>query len=264
MTIATLDDYINSAKQGLTYFKQSGATTVFAVPFGMFNIAGNPGAGTLAGTSTTAGVVPDQSTAGCPSIVTFGATTGYLGQVMYTADQSGTLAFYDLLWKGGAYAFNSNVTLASQPSFSARVPGGTNFGGLQIWLETVTNFTGNQSIAITYTNQAGTAGKTTGTIATGAAPIVNRMFQMPLASGDSGVQKIEVVTSSVATVGTFNVLVLRPLWRGTLPQANLGDTHGLDKVGLPTIFSGTAFYCIGTWGSTNSGQVNVQLTTCNL
>lgn len=63
---------------------------------------------------------------------------------------------------------------------------------------------GSQSIAVTYTNQDGVTGRTTGTIAaTGVAPIVGRMLQLPLQAGDTGVQKIESVTSTVSTAGTF-------------------------------------------------------------
>ena len=162
----------------------------------------------LAGTSTTAGVVPTDATAGTPAVSAFGASaTGYLSQVEFGSSVACRIKIFDMLFKAGAYAFNAAVTLAAQPSFSSRVPGGTDFTDTQIWIEFVTASTGVQSVAVTYTNQAGVAAKTTGVVVT-AAGTIGRMFQMPLAAGDTGVQKIDSVTGTVATVGTFNVLVL--------------------------------------------------------
>ena len=264
MSITTFDGLIAAARQIVPWTKTASRTSVAAIPFSVFDLAGNPGAGTLAGTSTTAGVVPDDTTAGCPLLNAFGGgNTGYLAAVDFYSSVACWIQLYDLLWKGGAYAFNANVTLSAQPSYSARVPGGTDFTGLQIWLETVTAFTGNQSIAVTYTNQAGTTGRTTGTIATGVAPTLGRMLQLPLQAGDSGVQKIESVVSTVATVGTFNVLVLRPLWAGRVPVANGGDTHGPDKTGLPQLFATSALFQIITADSTATGIPSLQLDITN-
>ena len=72
MAITTLDGYIASAKQLVPWIKTAARTTVAAGWFSLFELAGNPGAGTLAGSSTTAGVVPDDTVAGFPSLSTFG------------------------------------------------------------------------------------------------------------------------------------------------------------------------------------------------
>lgn len=68
MTISTWDGYIGSAKQPLSIVKTGARTTIAAQWFSLFELAGNPGAGTLAGTSTTTGVVPTDATAGMPII----------------------------------------------------------------------------------------------------------------------------------------------------------------------------------------------------
>lgn len=269
MAITTRDGLIAAManRQELTYFKSGARTTVAGIWFSMFDLAGNPGAGTLAGSSTAAGVVPDDTTAGMPGINAFGGgNKGYLDAIDFGNSVACRYRLYDLLFKAGAYAFNANTTLASQPSYSARLPlsgGNPDYTGLQIWIEAVTAFTGNQSIAVTYTNQAGTAGRTTGTIATGVAPTVGRMLQLPLQAGDTGVQKIESVVSSVATVGTFNVLVMRRLWSGRVRVVNDGDTHGPDKTGLPQIFDTSALYPIIATDSTASGVPELQVGVIN-
>lgn len=253
MAITTLDGLIAAPTQRVGITRTASVTAIALMATQNLQAAGNPGAGTLAGTSTAAGVVPADTTAGFPIINSFGAATGYISKIEFSNTVPCRMSLFDCLFKAGAYAFNANTTLATQPSYSGRVIGGTDFSNTEIWIEAVTAFTGNQSIAVTYTNQAGTTARTTGTIATGVAPIVGRMLQLPLAAGDTGVQKIESVVSTNSTVGTFNVLVLRRLWNGRVRVANDGDIHDFMKTGLPQIFDTSALMCIVTPDSTATG-----------
>lgn len=258
MAITTLDQYLAAPSQRVGIIKTASVTSVALMSTQILQAAGNPGAGVLAGTSTAAGVVPDDTTAGFPSINAFaGGATGYISNITFGSTVPCRITLFDCLFKAGAYAFNAATTLASQPSYSGRVIGGTDFTNTEIWIEAVTGFTGNQSIAVTYTNQAGTTARTTGTIATGVAPIVGRMLQLPLAAGDTGVQKIESVTSTVSTVGTFNVLVLRRLWSGRVIVANMGDVHDFLKTGMPEIFATSALMPIVQPDSTATGLFEV-------
>lgn len=251
MAITTHDDWVNSQKQRITWMKTGTRTTVAATPFTVFDIAGNPGAGTLAIGNTANGLVPTDATAGYPVINTFSGNLGYIGKVEFGSSVPCCLELYDRLFAAGAYAYNADVTLASQPSFSSRVLN-SNYNGLQIWVEAVTAFTGTPSIQINYLDQDGNAGDT-GVIAMPAALTVGRMFQIPLASGDSGVQQITRVRGTVATVGTFNVMIMRPLWFGRVITANGGDVHSYLKTGLPQIFDNSALYMILYTDSTAVG-----------
>lgn len=258
MTITTLDQYIAAPSQRVSIIKTAAVTSVAATPTQVIQAAGNPGAGTLAGTNTANGVVPTDATAGFPVINAFGGgATGYISNISFGSTVACRLHLFDCLFKAGAYAFNANVALTSQPSYSSRVLGGTDFTNTEIWIEAVTAFTGNQSIAITYTNQDGTTGRTTGTIATGVAPIIGRMLQLPLQAGDTGVQKIESVVSTVSTVGTFNVLVLRRLWSGRVIAANFGDVHDFLKTGMPIIFADSALMVVPQPDATTTGVFEV-------
>lgn len=264
MAITTLDGYIGAASQRVQITKTASVTAVALMNTQILQAAGNPGAGTLAGTSTANGVVPTDATAGFPIIQAFGGgATGYISNVQFGASVAQRTTLFDCLFKAGAYAFNANTTLSAQPSYSSRVLGGTDFTNTEIWIEAVTAFTGNQSIAVTYTNQSGTTGKTTGTIATGVAPIVGRMLQLPLAAGDTGVQKIESVVSTVSTAGTFNVLVLRRLWQGRVNIANFGDAHDFLKTGMPVIFDNSALMLISQPDSTATGIIDVSIEIVN-
>ncbi len=260
MAILTLDNYIGSAKQYITYNKTATRTAVAAIPFSVFDLAGTPGAGTLAVGNTANGIVPTDALAGYPVIAAFGVA-GHIGKIDYAWTVPGRLHLYDCLFSAGAFAYNANITLASQPSYAGRVPN-TDYRGLEIWLEAVTAHTGNQSIRIQYLDQDGNAGDT-GTIATGVAPILGRMFRLPLAAGDTGVQRINVVTSTVSTAGTFNVHVMRPLWTGRVVIANAGDTHSFARTGLKPIYSDSALRVVAQPDSTATALPQLYIEVCD-
>jgi hypothetical protein len=253
MAITTLDGYIASTKECVPVGKTATRTTVANGWFSVFDLAGQPGAGTLAGTSTAAGVVPTDVTAGYPALASFGGgASGYLGRLAYGSTVACRIGLFDRVFVAGAYAFNANTNLSAQPSYAARMPN-SNYGGTQLWVEQVTAATGNQAVQVVYANQAGTGTRTTAATGIGAAPTVGRCWQLPLQSGDSGVSRIDNVTGSVATVGTFNVMVLRPLWYGRIVVANYAAIDDLVKVGLPQLFEESALYMMICADSTSSG-----------
>ena len=261
--ITSLDSYIASAKQRVTWVKTASRTTIAAQWFSVFELAGSPGAGTLAGTSTTAGVVPTDATAGCPVLNAFGGSaTGRISKIEYGNSVACRIAIFDMLFKAGAYSFNANQTLSSQPSYSARLPG-TDYKGLEIWVETVTAATGNQTWTVTYTDQDGNAGATTGAVGIGSAPTLGRCWQLPLASGDSGVQKIESVVGGTGSAGTANILVLRPLWSGRVKVANDGEVHDLLRTGMPQVYTDSALIALVCADSTSSGIPEMTIEVAN-
>ncbi len=261
MAILTLNDYIGSAKQIIPHTRTALRTTVANTWFSVFDIDGAPGAGVIAGTSTAAGVVPTDATAGCPP-VNFSSGLGYLATVDFSNSIACRLQLFDMVFKAGAYAYNSGTTsLGSQPSYSGRMPG-SSYVGTQIWIEVTTAFTSatTWSVVVTYTDQAGNP--THSTITTGslaaAALTKGKMLQLALASGDSGVSKIEsvVVTTGAAAAGAFNVLVMRPLWSGRVSGANSGDCHGFDRTGLPQVFGDSALVVAVNADSTSTGLID--------
>lgn len=267
MAINSLDDYIASAKQISTYSKMTARTTVANVWFSLFDIAGNPGAGTLAGSNSTAGVVPTDATAGC-TIIT-GTSSCYLATVDFGNTVASRLAIADMVYKAGTFAYSAGTsTMTSPPSYSSRMPGG-DYTGTQLWIEVVAAFvTGNNwKVEVQYTDQSGNTGHTTGaqpaTALAAAGLTIGKMLQLPLASGDSGVRAIEkvIVTngSTAMTAGSFNVLVLRPLWSGRVPVANGGDCHGIDRTGMPQIFTDSALVVLMAADSTSSGLPDLSI-----
>ena len=148
---------------------------------------------------------------------------------------------------------------------AARVPGG-NYTGLRLFLEITTLLATATAltVTVTYTNQAGTTGRTTGAV-TMANYTVDRWVELPLQAGDSGIQKIETVVlgGTVATAGAFNVIVARPLWANRVNVTNTGSTDGLDRTGMPQVWATSALVLTTVSDSTSSGIPDLNIEIAN-
>lgn len=260
MAITNLNGLIGAVKRNIALQKTASRAAVANIPFSVFDLAGNPGAGVLAVGNTANGIVPTEALAGYPRIAA-PASNLYLAKIDGRNSVASWIDIYDCLFSAGAYPFNANVTLAAQPSFAARVPNG-DYNGLELWLEAVTAFTGNQSIQINYLDQNGNPGDT-GVIATGVAPTVGRMFNVPLAAGDNGIQQLVQVRSTISTIGTFNVHIMRHLYGLRVNVANQGEVVNLLKSGMPEIFNGSALRMVVTPDGTATGLPSYRIVTAD-
>lgn len=267
MAITTLDGLIAAEKVPRNMNKTASGTVVAASWHSIFALAGsNPGVlagGETTPPATTVGRVPTDAIPGYPNIPWSSLRT-YLARLAIQNTVLCTVRLYDRLWVGGAYAFNASIATVS-PSWASRVSyngGAADYNGLELWVEQVTAGTLVQSVNVTYTNQAGTTGRTTGAIAAPAAMAVARCFQLPLAAGDSGIQAIgngasPSVVGTVASAGTFNLMVLRPICDIYVP-ANTTVMLNWADLALPEIFNDSAIYpLLYNNAGTASGTVNV-------
>jgi hypothetical protein len=251
MSISSLDDYILSNKQRAIMTRTSTRTTVAGQACSVFDLPGQPGAGVLAATNATSGVIPTCADVGYPTLLPFApGASGYFARLAFSSTVACRLSIYDRLWVAGAFPFNAGVTLASQPAITRGT--GRN---VELWIEWVTASTGTPVITVTYTNELGVAGRTTGAFSLGAAQIIGRCTQMPLQAGDNGVTKVESVTCTGATAGTFNVSLMRSFLADgvRVRSANDGDTLDMLSTGMQAIFDTCALYLMVTADSTNSG-----------
>jgi hypothetical protein len=267
MAITSGDTYIASAKQIIPFTKTSSVTTIANTRFTTFGVAGNVGAGTRAMTTATTGAVPDDTVAGYPLLNAFGGSaTGYLTRVQYANTVTGRMEIWDKLFGINVPILPvATTTLASQASYSARIPN-SNYAGLRLFLEVTTAFTSATAatVTVTYTNQSGTTGRTTGAV-TMANYTVDRWIELPLQAGDSGIQKIEtvVVGGTAGTAGNFNVIVCRPLWTNRVQLANGGGVDGLDRTGLPVTYATSALVVTCVPDSTSSGVPDLNIEIAN-
>jgi hypothetical protein len=253
VAISSIDDYLAAVRTNVPFNKTSVTTSVAFNWFSVFDLIGAPGSGTSAGLALTAnGSQPTDATAGFPAITDFGVgATGYLSRVEFYNTVACRISLYDRIFTAGSFNFNANQA-CTPVSIASRVPN-LDYTGLELWYEQAAAGTGIPSVNITYTNESGTTGRSTGTVVLPAAMIARRMFQLPLQAGDSGIQGPTQITATVATVGTFNLHILRPLWQGRVPFANTGDIHDMLRTGMPQVYQDSALFPIINADSTSTG-----------
>lgn len=250
MAISTSTDVQNALRQLVIWQKtMAGSGTTWRSTTDQDVSAGN----------TANGVVPVDGAHGSP-IINFATGRGCINWIEWVGN-SALIRFLiaDRIFSCGAYNFNAAQNLSSQPSFAGRVPN-TFYSGLQIWYEQVTGVTGSQSVAVTYTDQDGNAGATTGTVNV-VGGTAGYSTPLPLAAGDSGVQKIESVTGSVASGGTFNIIVLRPL---ALLGVKNGYAFGLagqnfEQNLMPEVYPDSCLNLFSYFNSTTGGTVEFEI-----
>lgn len=270
MAITTADGYIGAAKQIIPFVKTASITTVAAQRSCQFATAGNPGAGTAAFTTALTGVVPTDATAGFPTINAFGGgATGYLTRVQFQSSVAARLELWDVLWGINVPttpAAPTTYTMAGASSYLGRVPGGANAHGTRLFLWATTAVAASAvTITVTYTNSAGTGGRSTGASGSLASLIASRWIELPLQAGDVGVNSVTtvVVGGTAAATGAINVIVVRPLWSGRVNVANFGGLDALDGTGMPVVYADSAIIQTVVPDSTAAGLPDLNFEIAN-
>jgi hypothetical protein len=256
MSILTLAQYHAARKQIVTLAKNGSTASQSQTPTWVSTSiyqTGDPVAMSASGNTTT-GVVPTSATAGAAAIEPFSGT-GYVTGVDFVSDFAGRIVLYDRLFHAGSFSTAVGVTsLSSQPSYSSRVPGGTDFRGTQIWVECFVGSGGanaSNTYRVQYTNQDGTPGQVTGTVQK-QNNVMGWCVQLPLAAGDTGVQTIEnFEVVSAASAPTVSVFVARPLWSGRVQFNGRSYSHWLDQTGMPQVFSDSCLCLMNSFDVTS-------------
>ncbi len=144
------------------------------------------------------------------------------------ASSFGSALLCDRLWhNGGISATSTSPQAITSPTWPARdINGSSNGEGVLLALE-ISSITGagNPTITISYTNSAGTPGRTsTNIIATVASTGAGACYLMSLDSGDLGVRSVQSITLSATwTTGTLNIVAYRPI---ALSAMRFASFHG--------------------------------------
>lgn len=143
----------------------------------------------------------------------------------------GTFTLYDRLLHIGN--LSGTVTTAQTVGGTlTRYTGATESQGNEIWAEVYTQIgaTGT-TITASYSNSAGTSGRTTQATAFGNTGLreAQRLIQLPLAAGDNGVTAVASATvlATTGTAGAFGINIMRPLISLPIVQAGVGVSHNL-------------------------------------
>lgn len=245
MAITTLDGVIAGMQPPRVIAKGVTATLVAGRPSSLWSLGGSPGAGAF--DNTLNGVVLSSSSTipnGAIPHVDPVSGNAYLARLQASATQAGTLLLMDRLWHNGGYTITSTAAQNSTtPTWPARDANGATSGdGVLLALEvSAAAGAAAPTITVSYTNQAGTAGRTgTNVLATANSPAIGVLYFIGLQAGDTGVRSVQSLTLSVSWVsGTINLVAYRML--AALELAGPQFPNAVDALtsGMPRLFNGT-------------------------
>jgi hypothetical protein len=171
---------------------------------------------------------------------------------------------YDRIWHNGGFTITSNTAQTiNSVAFPDRDEDGTANGkGIVLGLEvSAAAGAAAPTITVSYTNQAGTAGRTgTNLFPTANSPTAGAFFPIGLQAGDTGVRSVQTLTLSASWVsGTINLVAYREIARLDLAGAFVPNSLDLLTGGFPRIFDSSClaglFIPSATTASNVSGSV---------
>lgn len=215
----------------------------------------------IPGTAASGGTLHTQADVGFPKLSN-STSTRYLAKIDTVSTTIGTTFVYDRVWS--CSGFSGTVTTAQAvTNFPTLTRPDANGLGLEIWIEcyTATGAT-SANITVQYTNQDGVAGRNTVSVAHITSMPANRMYQVPLQAGDTGVRSIQSVTLSgtTGTAGNFGVTLMRRETVVPTIVANAAMVMDFASIGMPKIDNGSAINLINLGSTTTTGNIFGSLT----
>lgn len=214
---------LDAGKGQTLFWGKNSLSTGTGLPWSLWFVSGAPGTGSVAGTAldatqatkTTTGAIPFANAAGGEALrlVSLGGMAG-------TANAGRFMLVDRLLYYPGITISSGGSPVAL--TAGASIPRYTTGAGVMAFLEaagSVTHSSGTMSLS--YTNQDGTAGRTTEVVTYPTNPTQGRIAHghglfFPLQAGDTGIRSVQSITCSTTTSASSYTLVLcRPL--GMLP-----------------------------------------------
>lgn len=264
MAIQSVDAALAGMRPPVAFAKAVTATLVAGRPTSLFALGGSPGAGTANSGLTGATYV---SSSAIPNGIIYhvdpsSGEDAYLARFVASATQAGTLLLCDRLWDCEPA---TDTTAAQTITFSAGWPardanGATAGVQVQLGIEVVAATSSTAAvISVSYTNSAGTSGRT-GTfidLPTAATNAIGNFYRIGLQAGDQGVQSVQSVTFSTDwTSGTIALVAYRVLAALELPLA--GTPNAIDALtgGMPQLYNGTCPFLIFVPNTTTATNIS--------
>lgn len=214
MAFSNLSDFVAKLSYSPEYyFTKNTISTVSGVVRSSWTVAPN------AGSAPSTAEVPTNTTTGALVNLTTITNPMYLAHAEIAAAPNvvagvGAILIDRLSHQGG---LSGTVTTAQTTNLpTSALTRYTDGVGVMIGLEIYTAVGISATTATaSYTNQAGTSGRTTKAVAFGGTGIstAGNIIIMPLQDGDTGVKSVESVTlaGTTATAGNFGVTLFKPL-----------------------------------------------------
>lgn len=264
----TIDAGYNGRSIG--FYKTGTAADAVGYWYCTLKDAGYPGAFAV-GTPGLNGRTTDGTTTTDNGCIPFqNPSTGgiYLKSCVLTSSVNHYHIWFDLLWiNSGLVVTTTTAQAITTPAFPARdVNGSTDGEGLMIGLLTTTantNAAVNNTMTVSYTNSAGTAGRTatlSNTVGNmlPATPVIGNIIWFNLAAGDKGVRSIQSITLATSLgAGAISLLVARPIQGVPTTVVNAG-TYINNDYGI-RLYNGTClihcYQASATTATVISGQL---------
>ena len=223
--------------QRLDFLKTASFTTAAPSWWTTWNTAGLPAQGTYSGTTANA----QQVTSATTGAISYTNPTSprkmwLLGGEAAVSNVVGTLYLWDrLLYYPG---INHNTSTTQALTNGVTIPRYTSGDKVYAWLEVTSGLGATaQTCTLTYTDQLGNTGNSTGAQTIVASSAVSRLPHQfpyfPLAAGDTGIQKVDSYIFSAANTGT-SALVLGKLL-AAIPIGVAAVSNALDLVRGPQL-----------------------------
>lgn len=223
---------VGTATEGTAYWYSFGKDAGFTG-------AWSPGTPGLNGRAT------DGTTAADNGSLTLWTPTGslYITETAATTTTLCTIMLADVVWVNtGLVVTTTTAQAITSPTFPARdLNGSTDGEGYVIGLLTTTANTNAAAITnstVSYTNSAGTAGRTATLLAVAGdqippTPVIGNVVWFQLAAGDKGVRSIQSVTLGTSlTAGAVSLIVARPLTVLSCTQVNVATPRNYSDPGI--------------------------------
>ena len=261
--ITTVDGIIAGMRPPEDFLKVGGTMEAAGVHHSLFYTSGRPG-GATAPTSGLAGAALTAYSGQIPW-VNPGSGNSYIARLQATGSQTGCLLLLDRLWHNSGIAV---TTTSAQTINSAAWPardreGTANGENILVAIEVSTATTNGSAIAnttLSYTNQAGTSGRTATIASFPATAVAGTFVPFQLAAGDTGVRSIQSITLGTSYGGgAIHLVAYRILARLELPIANTGGAIDAVSGGFVRCFDNTVPFLVwlptSTTGVTVAGQL---------
>jgi hypothetical protein len=217
------------------------------------------------GVAPTTSVVPTNTTTGSLEQVNGGSGALTIMSANFRLRNPGTFILADrLVHSGGLSGTSTSAQTTNLPTTAlTRYTSGQGVMiGLSIYSQIGSSTT---SVSASYTNQAGTSGRTTPSVEFGGTGFreANRLILLPLQAGDTGVRAVASVTvaANTGSAGNFGVVLFRPL--AAIVVGDAANVQGADFMngsllgGFPEIVDDACLFCIMHSISTSSAAAGV-------
>lgn len=260
MAITSLDGIVAGCLAPVPIFKVGTAPEAAAIHYSTFYATGNPGAA----------AAPTPGLAGA-ALTTYGGQIPWTNPVSgnsYVARFSGAASvaagywIHDRLWhNSGIVVTTTTAQTINSVAWPARDRDGLTAGaGIMVAIEVRTATTNAGAITNTtmsYTNQAGTAGRTATIASFPATAVVGTFVPFQLDAADTGVRSIQTITLGTSYVaGAIHLVAYRPLLQMGVTIANIPFDLGAVGCGMVRCFDNTVPWLVQLATATTATTFN--------